>query len=116
MYLLLNTSYKKKMIEEKIYKWKCTVCGEIVEGTQPPEKCPVCNVGPKYFVKVEETKEIEEANQIDDKDNIVIIGASGAGMAAADEIRKRNKVSELTILSKANVRGYFRPQLSKNVM
>jgi NAD(P)H-nitrite reductase large subunit/rubredoxin len=98
------------MSEGKIYKWKCTVCGEIVEGTKPPEKCPVCGVGPKYFVKVEE---IEEAVLSVDKDNIVIIGASGAGMGAAVEIRKRNKVSDITILSKESVKGYFRPQLSK---
>ncbi len=98
------------MSVEKTFKWKCTVCGEIVEGTEPPEKCPVCGVGPKYFIKVEET---EEAEQDDQEDNIVIIGASGAGMTAADEIRKRNKVAELTILSKENVKGYYRPQLSK---
>ena len=96
--------------EAKIYKWKCNVCGEIVEGTEPPERCPVCGVGPKYFVKVEEVEQVELSN---DKENIVIIGASGAGMGAAVEIRKRNKVSDITILSKESVKGYFRPQLSK---
>jgi NAD(P)H-nitrite reductase large subunit/rubredoxin len=90
--------------------WKCTVCGEIVEGTEPPERCPVCGVGPKYFVKVEE---VEEAELTADKENIVIIGASGAGMAAAVEIRKRNKECALTNLSKESVKGYYRPQLSK---
>ncbi|MFA6783233.1 MAG: flavodoxin domain-containing protein, partial [Sedimentibacter sp.] len=63
--------------EKKTYKWKCTVCGEIVEGTEPPERCPVCGVSSNYFVKVEE---IEEAPVSDEKENIVIIGASGAGM------------------------------------
>jgi NAD(P)H-nitrite reductase large subunit/rubredoxin len=96
--------------EKKTYKWKCTVCGEIVEGTEPPEKCPVCGVGPKYFVKVEENEETELSNV---KENIVIIGASGAGMGAAVEIRKRNKVSDITMVSKESVMGYFRPQLSK---
>ncbi|HHZ02020.1 MAG TPA: FAD-dependent oxidoreductase, partial [Tissierellia bacterium] len=77
---------------------------------EPPEKCPVCGVGPKYFVKVEVEEEAVESHE---KEDIVIIGGSGAGMAAADEIRKRNKASNLTILSKENVKGYYRPQLSK---
>lgn len=98
------------MSVEKIYKWKCTVCGEIVEGPQPPEKCPVCSVGPKYFVKVDEGEDLALS---DVKENILIIGASGAGMAAAEEIRKRNTASDITILSKENVIGYYRPQLSK---
>ncbi len=27
-------------------RWKCLVCGEIIEGPKPPESCPVCGVGP----------------------------------------------------------------------
>ena len=33
-------------------KWKCIVCGFIHIGTVPPEKCPVCGVGPKRFEEV----------------------------------------------------------------
>ncbi|NLJ57759.1 MAG: FAD-dependent oxidoreductase [Tissierellia bacterium] len=98
------------MADVKIYKWKCTVCGEIIEGAQVPKECPVCGVGSEYFVKMDA---VEETAESDVKENIVIIGGSGAGMAAADEIRKRNKVSTITILSKESVKGYYRPQLSK---
>ncbi len=37
-------------------KWRCNVCGYVHEGDQPPEKCPVCGVGPEEFslVAVEE--------------------------------------------------------------
>lgn len=101
--------------EIKAYKWKCTVCGEIIEGAEPPESCPVCGVGPEFFVKVEE--EATSDNLISEKPNkkekIVIIGASGAGMSAAVEIRKRDKASDVTIISKEDVKGYYRPQLSK---
>ena len=38
-------------------KWKCTVCGTIVEGDTPPEKCPVCKVPGEKFVEV-----VEEAD------------------------------------------------------
>ena len=35
-------------------KWKCTVCGTIVEGDTPPEQCPVCKVPGEKFVEVTE--------------------------------------------------------------
>jgi rubredoxin/uncharacterized membrane protein len=35
-------------------KWKCTVCGYIHEGDEPPEKCPVCGVGAEFFKEVVE--------------------------------------------------------------
>jgi rubrerythrin len=33
-------------------KWKCVICGYIHMGAQPPERCPVCGVGPKRFEEV----------------------------------------------------------------
>jgi len=38
---------------ENSKQWKCTVCSYIHEGDEPPEKCPVCNVGPEFFELVE---------------------------------------------------------------
>ena len=34
-------------------KWRCTVCGYIHEGSEPPEVCPVCGVPKEFFEKVE---------------------------------------------------------------
>ncbi len=31
-------------------KWKCTVCGYIHEGDQPPDECPVCGAAKSQFV------------------------------------------------------------------
>ncbi len=40
-------------------KWKCTVCGEIVEGENPPAACPVCKQPAEKFVEVfEEEKDL----------------------------------------------------------
>lgn len=36
--------------EEK--KYKCKVCGYIHSGNNPPEKCPLCGVGPELFEEV----------------------------------------------------------------
>ncbi len=33
-------------------KWRCTVCGEIVTGENPPEKCPLCKQPAEKFVEV----------------------------------------------------------------
>lgn len=35
-------------------KFRCTVCGYIHEGDNPPEACPVCKVGPEKFEKLSE--------------------------------------------------------------
>lgn len=39
-----GTVYKR----EQPIKWKCSVCGYTVEGTEPPPKCPSCK-SPKEF-------------------------------------------------------------------
>lgn len=33
-------------------RWKCTVCGYIHEGNEPPEKCPLCHAPAGKFVEV----------------------------------------------------------------
>ena len=33
-------------------KWKCTICGEIVESETPPEKCPLCKAPGEKFVEI----------------------------------------------------------------
>lgn len=35
-------------------KWKCTVCGYIHVGEEPPEKCPVCGAPRSKFIDVSE--------------------------------------------------------------
>lgn len=41
-------------------KWKCTVCGYIHEGDEPPEKCPVCGADRSKFVEIDPAEEGEE--------------------------------------------------------
>jgi len=44
-------------------KWKCTVCGYIHEGDEPPEKCPVCGADRSKFVEI--TSETPPAKDLD---------------------------------------------------
>ncbi len=39
--------------EPPMTKWKCTVCGYIHEGEQPPAECPVCKQPADKFVKLD---------------------------------------------------------------
>ena len=40
-----GTVYKR----EKPIRWKCSKCGFIHEGTEPPEKCPSCKHPKEYY-------------------------------------------------------------------
>ncbi|MFO7712826.1 rubrerythrin family protein [Desulfosarcina sp.] len=40
-----GTVYKR----EQPIKWKCGICGYIVEGTEPPSKCPSCKHAKEFY-------------------------------------------------------------------
>lgn len=93
--------------------WKCLVCGEIIEGPNPPESCPICGVGPEQFVEVS----VEEVTfSSDTTDKFVVIGSGIAGLSACDEIRKRNKTCSIEIISDEDVFCYNRPMLTKGIL
>lgn len=41
------------MANSTAVQWKCTVCGHVHEGDEPPETCPVCGAGAEMFEKLE---------------------------------------------------------------
>jgi len=45
-------------------KFRCTVCGYIYEGNNPPEKCPQCGAPASKFVKVEDEKMVWAAEHV----------------------------------------------------
>ena len=93
-----------------VKKWRCVICGEVVEGDEPPAACPVCGVGPEQFVEVSEA-DVTFAS--DTEETIIIVGNGAAGTAAAEEIRKRNKRCAVEMISREPVAGYYRPMLTK---
>lgn len=48
--------------------WKCTVCGIIVEGDEPPKNCPKCGQPAEKFVELtpEEAEKIRSADRTND--------------------------------------------------
>jgi rubrerythrin len=47
--LLANVTEGKVFKKDKPIKWKCRNCGYVFEGSEAPEKCPVCNHPRSYF-------------------------------------------------------------------
>lgn len=94
-------------------KWKCVVCGAIVPGIAPPAVCPVCGVGPEQFIEVEEFENVYR----DDRDeSYVIVGNGAAGTTACEEIRKRNALAKIELISAEDHIGYNRPMLTKGIL
>jgi rubrerythrin len=50
-YLKLHENVSKGTVfkKDKPIKWKCRNCGYVHEGTEAPEKCPVCSHPRSYF-------------------------------------------------------------------
>lgn len=93
--------------------WKCLVCGEVIESPTVPESCPVCGVGPEQFVQIQ-VDEVTFVSQ--EPDTFLIIGGGIAGLSAAEEIRKRNKMAKIEIISNEDVFCYNRPMLTKGIL
>ena len=47
--LLENLKQRKVFKKDKPIKWKCRNCGYVYEGSEAPEKCPVCSHPRSYF-------------------------------------------------------------------
>jgi len=39
-----------------VTQWKCTVCGYIHKGSEPPDQCPVCGADKSLFIPLDEEK------------------------------------------------------------
>ena len=96
-----------------IRQWKCLVCGAIIKGENPPEKCPVCGAGADRFVLA---KEPEPAFYSASFEKIIVVGNGAAGFTACDEIRKRNPHCRVELISAEPVLTYFRPMLTKGIL
>ncbi|MDR1572361.1 MAG: FAD-dependent oxidoreductase [Clostridiales Family XIII bacterium] len=93
--------------------WKCLICGELVEGDEPPMSCPVCGVGPQQFVEAEPAG---TGFSLDSDERFIVIGNGAAGTAACEEIRKRNRTCSIEMFSREDLPAYNRPMLTKGIL
>ncbi|MCW4034652.1 MAG: rubrerythrin family protein [Candidatus Bathyarchaeota archaeon] len=47
--LLANVKTGTVFKKDKVIKWKCRNCGHVYEGSEAPDKCPVCDHAQSYF-------------------------------------------------------------------
>lgn len=93
-------------------RWRCVICGEIVESDEIPLVCPVCHAGRESFeLYVEET--VLAVSQTPFK--AVIIGGGIAAFSAAQAIRERNPNATITILSEEPDFPYYRTSITKKL-
>lgn len=92
--------------------WKCIVCGEILESDEQPLKCPVCGAGEESIIPYE--PEAETFVSIEPL-NILILGSGTAAYNAAAEIRARNTIAKITMISREPFLPYFRPTITKKI-
>ncbi|GHU55922.1 oxidoreductase [Clostridia bacterium] len=94
-------------------RFKCLICGEIVESADFPDICPVCGVGKEQFVEI--AQEDASAQKPTDE-TFIIVGGGAAGLSAAEAIRKRNSTAKIEIISREDYAPYNRPQLTKGIL
>ena len=51
-------------------QWKCTVCGYVHTGPEPPEKCPVCGADKSMFVEVTASEAAPETLSVPGKKDV----------------------------------------------
>jgi len=108
----LGMDFARAVLEKKQdqsqTRWRCLVCGHIHVGSEPPDICPACGVGPENFVR----EGIEDEFINDTEERYIIIGGGIAALSAAQALRKRNRTAKIIMLSEEGNRPYYRPALS----
>ncbi len=107
-------------------KWKCSVCGYIHYGLNPPDICPICGVSKDLFQDMETdtqsssqntTKKLISSNHYkvekDEKVRVIIAGGGIAGVSAAEAVRKESGNADILLLSKEKSLPYYRINLTR---
>ena len=78
-------------------KWKCTVCGYIHIGDEPPDECPVCGADRSDFVEITGVIEASETAEAE------MLGEEPAGIETAGSAPvsvEPNDTAQVTLFDK----------------
>ena len=80
-------------------KWRCTVCGYIHEGEEPPEICPVCGADRSKFVEIvaEENGEKKSKTKIDSLEPETEANVADAPGTTLDPLSKYDRIYQLMV-------------------
>ena len=91
--------------------WRCSICGYIHYGNEPPQPCPICEADAADFKEIEVAVRPERRDV--GHDRIVIVGAGVAGVSAAEAVRTHAPQAEITLISKEEDLPYLRLNLTR---
>jgi len=92
-------------------RWRCSICGEVLEGDAAPDRCPVCGADASQFVAYEP----EEAARSSDRghERIVIVGGGVAALSAAEKARPAASDAAITLVHSEPDPPYNRLNLTR---
>jgi len=77
-------------------RWRCTICGYLHEGDEPPAKCPICGADKSFFVEVD--AEGKSLTGEEDGAEVAATGGTTTGAASLDERSTFfDKIAKLTV-------------------
>jgi rubredoxin/uncharacterized membrane protein len=82
-----------------VKKWRCTVCGYIHEGEEPPEICPVCGADRSKFVEIvaEENGKKKSKTKIDPLEPETEANVADAPGTTLDPLSKYDRIYQLMV-------------------
>jgi hypothetical protein len=106
--------------ESTLMRFRCSVCGYIHEGNEPPETCPVCGAGREEFLlEAEETAVpatkpmAAEAPASSTDPRWVVLGGGIAGLSTIEAAREANPEALITLVHREASLPYSRLNLTR---
>ena len=101
--------------------WRCSVCGYVHRGSEPPANCPACGVSREHFEPLPDDKPpagklgpaATASSSAGAATRVVVIGAGSAGLAAVESLRQAAPAAEIVLISQETELPYYRLNLTR---
>jgi nitrite reductase (NADH) large subunit len=101
-------------------RFRCSICGYIHQGNEPPETCPVCGAGSDAFVPEAEPSAAPVASPVVAEfpafsagPRWVVLGGGIAGLSAIEAAREANPEASILLVHREDTLPYNRLNLTR---
>jgi len=103
-------------------RFRCTVCGYVHVGDEPPDECPVCGAGREAFVPEMEASPtpapVLAPAFVPFPDGgtgpgLVVLGGGIAGLSAVEAARDQSPDAVITLVHRETALPYYRLSLTR---